>query len=158
MLGIDHIVAMIAIGVWGSQHGGMRRWLIPLAFVIVMSLGGVLGSIGSSPSVAEAGIIASVLALGFLIAASARPSLPVAIAIAGLFALFHGVAHGMELPVGASGLLYGLGFIAATAFLHLAGIGLGTALERRGGALMPRIAGAAIIVVGLTLVVARAAG
>ena len=129
--GVDHLLAMIAVGLWAAQLGGRARWLVPLAFVGVMTLGAVLGHAGLAFSGIEQGIAASVLVLGLLIATSVRLTVAAGMALAGVFALFHGLAHGAEMPATAGGLSYGMGFIAATCLLHLAGIGLGTLAARR---------------------------
>ncbi len=125
LTGLDHICAMIAVGLWAAQRGGRALWLVPLTFVSVMAFGGALGMSGIALPFVETGIVASVLILGVLIAAAVRLPLMASAAMVGLFALFHGFAHGAEMPDTASGLVYGIGFIAATAILHLCGIGLG---------------------------------
>jgi urease accessory protein len=128
--GADHLLAMIAVGLWAAQLGGRARWLVPLAFVGVMALGAVLGHAGLTFSGIEQGIAASVLVLGLLIARSVRLPVTVSMVLVGIFALFHGLAHGAEMPATAGGLSYGAGFIAATCLLHLIGIGLGTLAAR----------------------------
>ena len=130
--GLDHICAMVAVGLWAAQRGGKAIWLVPLTFVSVMAIGGWLGMIGRSIPFVEQGIVASVLILGVLIATAVRLPLVVSVLIVGLFALFHGHAHGAEMPDSASGLLYGLGFIFSTVLLHLCGIALGLSAQRFG--------------------------
>ena len=137
--GLDHICAMVAVGLWAVQRGGKAIWLVPLTFVSVMALGGWLGMMGHSLPFVEQGIVASILILGVL--------------IVGLFALFHGHAHGAEMPDTASGLLYGLGFIFSTLLLHLCGIALGLSAQRFGTPQLIRYAGVAIIACGLFLCV-----
>ena len=127
-------------------------WIVPLAFVAVMALGGLLGAIGIAMPFVERGIIASVLILGILIAAAVRLPLLVTVLIIGTFALFHGHAHGAEMPLTASGLTYGIGFLASTIFLHLVGIGFGVAARRTGAAWVIRSAGVAILLCGFYLV------
>lgn len=124
--GLDHLLAMVAVGLWAAQLGGRARWLVPAAFVGVMALGGALGQSGVVvvPGV-EQGIAASVLVLGLLIAAAVRLPVAAGMALVGGFAVFHGFVHGAEMPAAASGLSYGAGFVAATALLHTAGVGLG---------------------------------
>ena len=135
VLGLDQLCAMIAVGLWAVQRGGCARWLVPLTFVGVMALGEMLGMAAVSLPFAERGIAASVLVLGVLIAAAVRLPVAVSAAIVGMCALFHGHAHGAEMPENASGLLYGLGFTAATAGLHL-----GWLVQRWGSASLLRSA------------------
>jgi urease accessory protein len=132
--GLDHLLAMVAVGLWAAQLGGRARWLVPAAFVGVMALGGALGSTGLTVPGVEQGIAASVLVLGLLVAAAARPPVAAGMALAGGFAVFHGVAHGAEMPASAGGLGYGAGFVLATALLHAAGVNLGLL----GGKISPR--------------------
>jgi urease accessory protein len=122
--GLDHLLAMAAIGLWAAQQKGAARWSVPLAFVVSMLAGGLLGFAGWQLPLMETGIAGSVLALGLLVALAVRPALPVALGLAGLFALSHGVAHGLELPALASPATYAVGFVAATAALHAAGFWL----------------------------------
>lgn len=154
LTGIDHLLAMMMVGVFAWQLGGRALWLVPLTFVLVMAIGGALGVAGVSIPFVETGIALSVIVLGAAVAF--RLSMPVAIAVAlvGLFAVFHGHAHGEEMPENAAGLAYGLGFMLATAALHLAGIGLGFLIGRiadeRGPAVV-RITGGVVAVAGLAL-------
>ena len=129
--GVDHLLAMIAVGLWAAQLGGRARWFVPAAFVGVMALGAALGHAGLKFSGIEQGIAASVFVLGLLIARSVKLPVAAGMAIVGIFALFHGLAHGAEMPATAGELSYGAGFIAATALLHLVGIGAGTLAARR---------------------------
>jgi len=142
--GIDHLLAMVAVGLWAAQRGGRALWLIPAAFVLVMAAGGIAGTLGAPLPFVEQGILASLLVLGLLIAAAARLPLPLSTALVGLFALFHGHAHGAEMPAHAPGLVYGAGFVLATAFLHAAGIGAAFAGRRLGQALLVRLSGGLI--------------
>jgi urease accessory protein len=154
LTGLDHICAMIAVGLWAAQRGGRALWAVPLAFVSVMVLGGILGmACGALPFV-ETGIATSVLVLGVLIAASVRLPLLMSVFIVGVFALFHGFAHGAEMPATASGLAYGTGFILATAGLHLTGIGTGLAARQWGSMQTIRYAGGAIAACGIYLFIA----
>jgi urease accessory protein len=150
--GIDHLLAMVAVGLWSAQLGGRALWAVPAAFVAVMALGGLLGMAGA-PLPAELGVAASLLALGLLVAFAARLPVAGAAALVGAFALFHGHAHGTELPAAASALGYGAGFVLATALLHLLGIGAGLALWRGGSRGWLRAGGAAIAAAGLLIVV-----
>jgi urease accessory protein len=151
LTGLDHILAMVAVGLWAAQRGGRALWAVPLAFVSVMALGGIFGLMGGALPFVETGIATSVLVLGVLIAASVRLPLLMSVLIVGLFALFHGYAHGAEMPATASGLDYGMGFILATVSLHLAGIGLGLTVRRWGSMQLIRCAGCAIAICGAFL-------
>jgi urease accessory protein len=124
LLGFDHILAMIAVGLWAAQLGGRARWLVPASFVAVMALGGALAMAGLRVPFTEEGIMLSLLVFGILIAVAARFPLAASMAIVGLFAFFHGHSHGTEMPACAVGYVYGVGFMLATALLHATGIGL----------------------------------
>jgi len=124
--GWDHLLAMIAVGLWAAQLGGRARWLVPAAFVVALTVGAALGRAGVNFSGVEQGIAASVFVLGVLIATTARLPVAAGMALVGLFAIFHGLAHGAEMPATNGALGYGFGFIAATALLHAAGLALGT--------------------------------
>ena len=149
LTGLDHILAMFAVGLWATQRGGRVLWLVPLTFVFVMTLGAVLGMSGVSIPFVEQGIVLSVIILGVFVAAAVRLPLPVSACIVGLFALAHGYAHGTEIPSSASGLSYALGFAAATVLLHTAGIGFGLAMQRVHSSQAVRLAGATIALGGL---------
>jgi urease accessory protein len=149
--GFDHILAMVAVGIWAAQLGGRYLWAVPLSFVSLMAVGGVLGVAGIPVPYVEQGIIMSILILGLMIVASVRLPLWASCGIVGLFALCHGHAHGAEMPLSASGLSYGAGFIVATTCLHLTGIGLGIALEKLAHVQLVRLAGAAIVMCGVYL-------
>ena len=151
LTGLDHILAMIAVGLWAAQRGGRALWVVPLAFVSAMALGGMLGMAGGALPLAEPGIAASVLILGILIAACIRLPLAASALIVGSFALFHGFAHGAEMPATASGLAYGMGAMLATASLHFLGIGLGLAAKQRVSMQLVRYVGAAIAFCGIYL-------
>jgi urease accessory protein len=129
--GVDHILAMVAVGLVAARIGGKALWLVPGAFLAMMALGGILGVAGLAVPFVEAAIAASVVVLGFMAVVSVRLPIAAVMSLAGAFALFHGVAHGIEMPADASGLAYGLGFVAATAMLHATGIGAGFTLARR---------------------------
>ena len=146
--GLDHLLAMVAVGIWAVQMGQRSIWVVPLAFVSVMALGGVSGISGMAVPLAEQGIIISVLALGILIAAAVRLPLAASVVIVGLFAVFHGYAHGTEMPETVSGMAYGLGFILSTVLLHACGIGSGFLMQRISGPQLVRIAGAAVTAFG----------
>jgi urease accessory protein len=151
--GLDHVLAMVAVGLWASQIGGRALWLMPLTFPVGMALGAALGLGGVTLPWVEVGIAASVLVLGAAIALALRPSLAVSIPLICTFALLHGYSHGVELPASSSALGYGAGFVAATLVLHLIGIGLGTAAARIPVRLVARSAGGAIAAIGAVLLV-----
>jgi urease accessory protein len=143
---------MVAVGLFAAQLGGRALWAVPLSFVSVMALGGVLGVAGIGLPFVEVGIAASVIVLGLAIALQWKAPVVAAMTLVGLFAVFHGLAHGAEMPVDASGLEYGLGFLLATAVLHVFGIGLAFSIARFGRVATPRtirIGGAAMAVAGV---------
>ena len=148
---LDRICAMVAVGLWAAQRGGRAPWLVPSVFVSVMLLGGAPGMAAVSIPFVEPGIVASVLVSGVMVAAAVRLPLPVSALLVGMFALFHGYAHGAEMPGSASGLACGLGFVAATAGLHLLGIGPGLLAQRLGSAWLVRYGGGAIAACGVYL-------
>lgn len=137
LTGIDHLLAMFAVGLWAAQQKGSARWMLPVAFVGCMLLGGLLGFDGLSVPYLESGIAASVLALGLLVAVAASPPIAVSIVITGLA---HGIAHGMELPQMASPAWYAVGFVSATSALHATGYGLAR-WRPIGGAMLIRTVG-----------------
>jgi urease accessory protein len=151
--GIDHILAMVAVGIWGAQLGAPAMWALPVAFPLVMSLGGALGVRGVFLPGVEIGIAASALLLGFMIFRETRPPLYAAALVVGFFAIFHGYAHGTELPHAANPLAYGVGFVIATGLLHMSGVALGLIHRWPRGARTLRIAGAGISLAGLFLLV-----
>lgn len=122
--GMDHLLAMFAVGLWAAQQSGRACWLLPVIFVGGMLFGGLLGFDGVAIAYLETGIAASVLALGLLVAAAARPPVALALGITGLFGLAHGMAHGLELPEMSSPAAYAIGFVLATSTLHAAGYAL----------------------------------
>ena len=151
LTGLDHLLAMVAVGIWGTQLGTPAIWLLPLTFPLVMSFGGVLGVRAVPLPAVEIGVAASAAVLGIMILLSARPLLSVAAGIVGAFAIFHGHAHGAELPAAAEPLAYGLGFVLVTGLLHAAGIGIGLLDRWPAGALALRGLGAVIGAIGLYL-------
>ena len=146
--GLDHVCAMIAVGLWAAQMGGRTVWLVPLTFVAVMALGGALGMAAVPLAFTEQGLVMSLLVLGVLIAAAIRLPLAVSAAVVGVFALCHGYAHGTEMPQSASGLAYAAGFMLSTALLHASGIGMALFAGRTGRAQWLRLAGVAITLCG----------
>ncbi|MFF7707669.1 HupE/UreJ family protein [Pseudomonas sp. NPDC007930] len=151
--GLDHLLAMVAVGLWAAQQQGKARWALPCAFVASLLLGGLLGFEGLALPALESGIAASVLALGLAVALAVRPPLPLAIAATALFALFHGVAHGLELPAMTSPWAYAAGFAGATAALHALGFAVVRLLPRAAAPLV-RVAGALSAVAGAWLLAA----
>jgi urease accessory protein len=146
--GLDHVLAMVAVGLWGAQLGPPALWLLPVTFPIVMACGGLLGLLGVPLPGVEIGIAASAILLGLAVMTERRPPLIVAAMLVGFFAIFHGHAHGTELPPGENGLLYSLGFVVATGCLHLLGIAIGTIHRWRSGQVALRIAGAGVSLAG----------
>jgi urease accessory protein len=154
LTGLDHILAMVAVGLFAAQLGGRALWAVPASFVAVMAAAGLVGMSGIALPLTETGIALSIVALGGVIAL--RVSMPVAAAMAmvGFFAVFHGYAHGVETPDNASGLLYGAGFVTATALLHGLGVGIGLAVGRIQGAYgrnLVRVAGSVAAVIGVAM-------
>jgi urease accessory protein len=147
--GLDHVLAMIAVGLWGAQLGAPALWQLPVAFPMVMALGGVLGLLGVPLPGVEVGIAVSAILLGLAVMSELRPPLAVAVVVVGLFGIFHGHAHGTELPPGQSALLYSLGFVAATGCLHGLGIAVGLTHRWRWGRSMLRAAGVLVAMGGV---------
>lgn len=149
ILGWDHVAAMVAVGLWGAFLGAPAIWLLPIVFPLVMALGGGLGIMGVPVPGVEAGIAASAVVLGIMVALGARPPLWVAAIVVGTFAIFHGHAHGTELPAAADAVAYAAGFVVGTGLLHLAGIALGLTTKWEPGKVAVRATGGAIAVAGL---------
>ena len=156
--GLDHILAMLAVGLWAAQMGGKALWIVPGAFITAMIGSSVMGHFGLPLPGIEQGILASDFILGLLLLFAARLPLALSAGIVGILAIFHGYAHGAEMPETASGLAYGFGFIISTAFLHLAGIGIGVAIERyqpKIQQLLFRVGGGATVVGAIYVLVNR---
>jgi len=147
--GLDHVVAMVAVGLWGAFLGQPAVWLLPVVFPVVMAIGGVLGVAGVPIPFVEFGIALSAVVLGLMVAGAQRPPLWIAALVVGAFAIFHGHAHGTELPGQANALAYSAGFVMATGLLHLAGIALSMLKSWTIGEWVVRAGGAAITVAGL---------
>jgi urease accessory protein len=147
--GLDHILAMVAVGLWGAQLGAPAVWLLPVTFPMVMAFGGMLGLMGFALPGIEIGIALSAVMLGVMVGCEARPRLWIAAVLVGFFAIFHGHAHGAELPAGSDALLYSIGFVVATGCLHAAGIGVGLIHRWPVGQAMLRVAGAAVALAGV---------
>jgi urease accessory protein len=149
LFGPDHIVAMIAVGLWGAFLGAPAIWLLPVVFPLVMAAGGVIGIFGVPIPWVETGIGLSALVLGLMVALAARPPLIVAAVLVGAFAIFHGHAHGTELPAAADAVAFSIGFVVATGLLHLCGIGFGQLARWPAGRIAVRAAGGAIALLGI---------
>jgi urease accessory protein len=150
--GLDHVLAMVAVGLFAVQLGGRALWLVPGSFVATMAAAGLLGMTGFEVPYVEIGIALSVVVLGAAIALRLTMPVAAAMALVAFFAVFHGYAHGAEMPDTASGFAYGAGFVAATAILHSAGIALGFVIGRAASAQrLARIGGAATALVGAAL-------
>jgi urease accessory protein len=150
--GLDHIFAMVAVGFYAAHLGGRSICLVPLAFMAMMAVGGAVGAVGISIPFVEIGIALSVIVLGAAVAVRLNLSTAAAMCLVGFSALFHGYAHGAEMPVDASGLEFGLAFVLATGILHLIGIGLGIGLvAERYSERLAQVSGAGIAIVGFLL-------
>jgi urease accessory protein len=152
--GLDHFLAMITVGVLAWQLGGRAIWLLPASFLALMAIGGVLGLGGGSSPWVEVGIAASLIVFGAMVTLGIKLPLAIAMGIVGLFAVFHGHAHGTEMPIAASGAAYGAGFVLATALLHAAGIALGFLVGRFGasyGRLAYGLGGGLVALAGLAI-------
>ncbi len=146
--GLDHVLAMLAVGIWGAQMGPPAIWVLPVTFPMVMAFGGMSGLLGLPVPGVEFGIGLSALLLGLMVAFERRPDLRAAAMLVGFFAIFHGYAHGAELPEGQSGILYSIGFVASTGTLHASGIGIGLIHRWDRGKRALRAAGAGIAAAG----------
>ena len=152
--GVDHILAMVAVGLFAAQLGGRAVWLVPMTFVSVMALAGVAGMAGVKLPFVEIGIGMSVVVLSLAVAFQLNVPTLVAMALVGFFAIFHGHAHGAEMPESASGFEYGVGFVCATALLHTIGVGLGLAIGQAGKIYSRRIVqigGGAMAIAGIAI-------
>jgi urease accessory protein len=154
LLGLDHQLAMIAVGLWSGQIGGRMIWTAPLGFMTMMAVGGAWGMLGLGFPLVEGGIIASIILFGCLIAGSVTPHPWIGAAAVGAFALFHGHAHGVEMTVGALGPLYAGGFVLATGLLHLLGIALAKGMLRWHWAGAVRWIGVGVSLAGVGMVFA----
>ena len=151
--GLDHILAMVSVGLWGAELGAPAIWILPVTFPMMMAFGGLLGFLGVPLPGTEIGIALSMVVLGVAVAMAWRPPLPVVMAIVAVFAVFHGHAHGTELPGGESALLYSLGFVVATGFLHLVGIATGLIYRWGWGQSALRLAGSGVSLAGVLFLV-----
>ena len=149
ILGWDHVVAMVAVGLWGAFLGSPAIWLLPIVFPMVMAFGAVLGILGIPVPAVEAGIAGSAVVLGLLIVLKARLPLWIAALIVAVFAIFHGYAHGTELPEATNAFAYAIGFVVATGLLHLLGIAFGLLVRWPKGIYAVQAGGGIISAVGL---------
>jgi urease accessory protein len=147
--GLDHVLAMVAVGLWGAQLGAPAIWLLPVTFPLMMAFGGFLGLVGVPLPGVEIGVATSAILLGAMVALQARPPLVLAALLVAFFAVFHGHAHGTELPPGQSGLMYSVGFVVATGALHAVGISIGLIHRWATGRVLLRGAGLAVSLAGV---------
>ena len=147
--GLDHVVAMVAVGLWGAVLGRPALWVLPLVFPLVMAFGGALGVAGLEIPYIETGIAVSGIVLGLAVAFFIKPPIWLAAILVGAFAIFHGHAHGAELPNAANPLVYSIGFVISTGLLHLAGIAFGELTRWAWGKMVVRAGGVVIALIGL---------
>jgi urease accessory protein len=148
LTGLDHLLAMVSVGIWGAELGAPAIWLLPIVFPLIMALGAALGVAGMPLPAGELIVAVSVVVLGALVASAQRLALWAALAIVGVFAVAHGHAHGAELPHAADALAFTVGFVLATGMLHLAGIVIGLLAGGPRGAAVIRVSGCAIAIAG----------
>ena len=148
LTGLDHIVAMVAVGLWGAFLGGRAMWTLPVVFPVVMAMGGALGVLGVPLPGVETGIALSGIILGAMVALAAKPPRWVAAVIVGIFAIFHGHAHGSELPEAANAMTFAIGFVISTGLLHLSGIAFGLLTQWPWGRIAVRAGGVVISLIG----------
>jgi urease accessory protein len=148
LTGLDHIAAMVAVGLWGAYLGAPAIWALPVIFPVVMAFGGAMGIMGIPLPGVEIGIALSSVVLGIMIMTAARPPLWVCGIIVGTFAICHGHAHGAELPHAANAITYAIGFVIATGLLHLCGIAFGLLTRWKAGQVFVRVGGCAIMFIG----------
>ncbi len=149
ILGLDHVVAMVAVGLWGAFLGKPAIWVLPIVFPLVMAFGGALGVAGVEIPYIETGIALSGIVIGLAVLFMIRPPIWIAAIIVGTFAIFHGHAHGTELPNSANPLIFSIGFVTGTGLLHLAGIAMGELTRWTWGTAVVRASGAVIALIGL---------
>jgi urease accessory protein len=153
LTGPDHVLAMVAVGLWAGINGGRAVWAWPVAFVSLMLVGGALGMMGVMLPMVEPGILASVIVLGLLVLTAAHVPVVVGALLVGAFAILHGYAHGAELPTEAAAISYSAGFALATALLHAAGLGIAFLSAREGSRVLVRAAGGLVAACGVALAV-----
>ncbi len=148
LFGLDHVVAMVAVGLWGAFLGRPAIWVLPITFPLVMAVGGVFGVMGVPFPAVEQMIAFSGILLGAMVLFAVKPPLLFAAILVGFFAIFHGYAHGAELPDSASAVTYAIGFVLGTGLLHLCGIALGLLTRFPGGVIAVRAMGGVIALIG----------
>ncbi|XYK81028.1 MAG: HupE/UreJ family protein [Labrenzia sp.] len=153
ILGWDHVAAMVAVGLWGAFLGSPSIWILPIVFPLVMAFGAALGILGVPIPAVETGIALSAVVLGLMIALAVRAPIWVSAVLVGLFAIFHGYAHGTELPVSANVFAYAIGFVLATGMLHMIGIAFGLLVKWPAGRIAVRSAGGVISLAGVAFLV-----
>src|SRR5262245_27083847 len=153
IFGPDHVIAMVAVGLWGAFLGAPAIWLLPVVFPLVMAVGGAFGVLGVPLPGVEIGIAVSAIILGSMVALAAKPPLWIAAVLVGAFAIFHGHAHGAELPVGADAVAFSMGVVVATGMLHVSGIAFGTLSQWPAGRIAVRVLGGIIALIGLAYLV-----
>lgn len=156
IFGVDHLLAMLAVGIWGAQMGGRAVWTLPVVFPAIMAVGGVIGILGIPVPRVEIMIGLSMLGLGLAIALAWKPREAFAIVAISVFAIFHGYAHGAELPEAADPVLYALGFVIATGLIHVTGIIFGLVVGKLANGWVSRGAGATIAAAGVYFLSAAA--
>ena len=148
VFGPDHVIAMVAVGLWGVFLGAPAIWVLPIVFPLIMALGGALGMIGVPMPAVETGIALSAVVLGLCVALALKPPIWIAAIIVGTFAIFHGYAHGAEMPETSDAVSFALGFVIATGLLHLCGIAFGSLARWPAGKIAVRTAGGLIAIAG----------
>ena len=153
IMGVDHLVAMVAVGLWGAFLGERALWILPIVFPSIMAVGAAFGIVGLEIPLVEFVIALSGVVLGALIALRVRAPLAIAMVLVGIFAIFHGYAHGVEMPEQISAITYSAGFVIGTGLLHLAGVAIGFATRLPRGELLVRGCGGGISAIGLSYLV-----
>lgn len=153
IMGVDHLVAMVAVGLWGAFLGERALWILPIVFPSIMAVGAAFGIVGLEIPLVEFVIALSGVVLGALIALRVRAPLAIAMVLVGIFAIFHGYAHGVEMPEQISAITYSAGFVIGTGLLHLAGVAIGFATRLPRGELLVRGCGGVISAIGLSYLV-----
>ena len=153
IIGVDHLIAMLAVGIWGAQMGGRSVWTLPVTFPLIMAVGAIIGMTGLDLPIVELGIALSVVVLGLVIAFAWRAPEWAALLLIAIFAIFHGYAHGAELPSAVDPASYAVGFVVATGLIHVVGIGVGLALNRPWKGRLSQVLGGVIALTGITLAI-----
>ncbi len=149
VLGWDHVAAMVAVGLWGAFLGAPAIWILPVVFPLVMAFGAVAGILGIPIPAIETGIALSAVVLGIMIVFAVKPPIWICAVIVGAFAVFHGYAHGTELPATVNAFAYTVGFVISTGLLHLIGIAFGLLVRWPAGQVAVRGVGGLIAFAGI---------